>query len=122
MLDFTEETTTLLSQHPDWVREHIEKGIALRRQAKTMADEANAIKTEGNALLSMAMKAAKAEKVESSIGSVTIKGGSRSNLNTGKLKEILVTKGVDPKVIKESIEEATTKSEYESITFTQKKA
>ena len=121
MIEFTDETSPLLSQHPDWVRDQITKGITLRRQAKNLESEASAIKEQANGLLSMAMKAAKIDKVESVIGNVTLKSNTRSNLNTNKLKEVLVTKGVDPKVVADSVEEAMSKTEYESVEFREAK-
>jgi hypothetical protein len=121
MIEFVEETRNLLSQHPSWVTDQIIKGITMRRQAKTMEEEAKAIKEQANGLLSMAMTIAKAKKIGSTGGNVALKKGSRSTLNQTKLKEILVLKGVNPKVVVEAVEEATSTTEYESVDFREAK-
>ena len=121
MIKFKDETATLLSQHPDWVTKQISEGIVLRRKAKDLESEAADIKEQANGLLSMALKVLKTKKVESTIGTVSLKSGSRSNLNKDKLKEILVLKGVDPKVVAKSVKEATSKTGYESVVFKEAK-
>ncbi len=106
-----------LADKPGWVRETLVDGLAQRRMAASLEEDAKAIKKAANEKLASAMEAAGIDKIPSSIGTVSKTSGTRSSLKTDKLEEALLSKGVPAATVSAAIKEATVTTEYTSITF-----
>ena len=99
-------------------RANLKKGLGMRAKAKTMADESKTIIEEANELLepAMSMLDLKTYAVEG-VGKVTLKPGTNVSLNKDKLREALLLKQVDYKVIEGAIKRATKTTKYTSVEF-----
>ena len=95
----------------------LDRGVQLRIQAKTLEEEAQAMKDKANQLFTVALDTSGEEKLTHERGMVTRATTTRTNLNKEKLANALVSKGVMANTVSDAIGEATTTKESVSITF-----
>lgn len=101
----------------DSIQDFINKGVALRLQAKTLEEEARSYKDEANALFKVALEVSGTNKIKHDEGTVSRVTRSRSTLNKEKLAAVLVAKGVKAGIVADSISDATDTKEITSIEF-----
>lgn len=104
--------------------ETLNLGVQLRIQAKTLEDEAKAMRERANELFDVALTISGESELIHDHGTVKRKEAHfRESLDKTKLATILVNKGVQVDVVKASMQEATVSKEVKaSIEFREKKS
>jgi len=103
-------------------QELITEGINLRSRAKSMEDDAKALKSRGDELIHPILITNRAKGFDvPGVGKVVVKTASGSKISAEKLKIALLTKGVDITLIESAIQEATSTYATDYIEFKRSK-